>query len=244
MLGILYPFTTDPVLLTVVGFAMVTMVYIMVAVGFALYVPELFPTEIRMRGVGFSNTAGRLMTILTPQLIPVLVAGFGVLGVVTMEGALLLLMALVVGFTGVETKEKSLEALAPGAHLAPPRQRADTGAPPGLEPDRSSRYPRACTLLIPPPRAAWGRAGWGRGLRRARCRPESQKKNSPQRHGGQGEENLRAPRAIDLLLVLCVSVVKSKSRAARAVRRRLRDPHPAPPPCCARGRDEKCARPR
>jgi putative MFS transporter len=117
-----YPFMVDPTALTIVGFAMVTVVYVMVAVGWALYVPELFPTEIRMRGSGFSNMMGRLMTILTPQLVVPLLAAFGVEGVVAMVSGLLIVQALVVGFTGIETKEQPLEALAPrddAARLAP-----------------------------------------------------------------------------------------------------------------------------
>jgi putative MFS transporter len=124
-----YPFTTDPTLLMIVGFAMVTVVYVMVAIGWALYVPELFPTEIRMRGAGFSNTMGRLMNIATPWLVVPLFAAFGVAGVVAMVSVLLILQAVVVGFFGIETKERPLEALAPrddaglaaGAALLPNR---------------------------------------------------------------------------------------------------------------------------
>jgi len=52
---------------TLGGFALVTSIYVLVAVAWSLYVPELFPTVIRMRGAGFCNTLGRMFTILTPQ---------------------------------------------------------------------------------------------------------------------------------------------------------------------------------
>ena len=111
--GAAYPEMTDPVLVTIAGFLLVTSVYVVVAVAFALYVPELFPTEIRMRGAGFCNAAGRMMTILTPQLIVPLFASAGVFGVVAVVSALLLLMAVLVGLFGVETRSKPLEALTP-----------------------------------------------------------------------------------------------------------------------------------
>jgi len=113
VLGFAYPFAPSEALLTVVGFALVTCVYVMVAVAWALYVPELFPTEIRMRGAGFCNTMGRLMTIVTPQIVPIIFVAAGVLGVVAMLSALLLVQAVAVAFFGIETRQQSLEALRP-----------------------------------------------------------------------------------------------------------------------------------
>jgi MFS transporter, putative metabolite:H+ symporter len=112
-LGFAYPFATSDALLTAVGFALVSCVYVMVAVAWALYVPELFPTEIRMRGVGFCNTMGRLMTIITPQVVPIIFISAGVIGVVTMLAALLLVQAIAVAFFGIETRRQSLERLRP-----------------------------------------------------------------------------------------------------------------------------------
>jgi MFS transporter, putative metabolite:H+ symporter len=85
----------------------------MVAVAWALYVPELFPTEIRMRGAGLCNTMGRLMTIITPQIVPVIFLRAGVVGVVGMLAALLLIQTIAVAFFGIETRQQSLEALRP-----------------------------------------------------------------------------------------------------------------------------------
>jgi MFS transporter, putative metabolite:H+ symporter len=115
LFGALYPTISDPALLTVVGFLLVTSVYVLVAIAWGLYVPELFPTEVRMRGAGFCNTAGRLMTILTPQLVVPLFAAFGVAGVIALAGALLAIQAVLVAWLGIETKAKPLEALVPEA---------------------------------------------------------------------------------------------------------------------------------
>jgi MFS transporter, putative metabolite:H+ symporter len=97
-----------------VGFARVACVYVMVAVAWALYVPEMFPTEIRMRGAGFCNTMGRLMTIVTPQIVPLIFVDAGLLGVVTMLAALLLIHAIAVAAFGIGTRRQPLEALRPG----------------------------------------------------------------------------------------------------------------------------------
>ena len=77
-----------------------------------------------MRGVGFCNTAGRLMTVLTPQLIVPLFAATGVAGVIALVAGLLALQAALIAWLGIETKEQPLEALVPqsdatAASLAP-----------------------------------------------------------------------------------------------------------------------------
>jgi len=111
--GALYPQTTDPNLLMLIGFMLVASVYVLVAIAWGLYVPELFPTEVRMRGAGFCNTAGRMMTILTPQLTVPLFAEFGVSGVISMVAGLLILQVIMVALFGIETRKKALEALVP-----------------------------------------------------------------------------------------------------------------------------------
>ena len=65
------------------GFVLVTSIYVLVGVAWSLYVPELFPTVIRMRGAGFCNTLGRFFTILTPQITTFLFGVGGVTSVVS-----------------------------------------------------------------------------------------------------------------------------------------------------------------
>jgi MFS transporter, putative metabolite:H+ symporter len=116
LLGILYPYSNHPIFLSLVGFALVTVLYILVAFAFALYVPELFPTEVRMRGAGFCNTIGRMMTIVTPYMVAAIFGGYGIGGVVGLMVAFLAVETLVVALLGIETKQKPLEAIAP-AHV-------------------------------------------------------------------------------------------------------------------------------
>jgi putative MFS transporter len=113
--GSLYPNLVDPAYVTLGGFALVTSIYVLVGVAWSLYVPELFPTVIRMRGAGFCNTLGRMFTILTPQITTLLFAWAGVTAVVGYVVALLVLQVIVVLAFGVETKQVSLEMLEEGA---------------------------------------------------------------------------------------------------------------------------------
>ncbi|SDD74415.1 MFS transporter [Paraburkholderia lycopersici] len=113
VLGALYPNVSAPALLAVIGFALVTTIYAMVAFAWALYVPELFPTDLRMRGSGFCNTLGRLMTVLTPWLVVWLYGRYQLPGVVAAMLGLLVVQILVVAVFGIETRGFSLETLAP-----------------------------------------------------------------------------------------------------------------------------------
>ena len=113
LFGALYPTVSDPTLLTLVGFLLVTSIYVLVAIAWGLYIPELFPTELRMRGAGFCNTAGRMMTIVTPQLMVPLFVAFGIGGVIGIVALLLAVQGVLVACFGIETKARSLEALVP-----------------------------------------------------------------------------------------------------------------------------------
>ncbi len=107
--GILYPNVTDPVLLPIVGFALTVPIYVMVALLFAIYIPELFPTEVRLRASGICNTFGRGATIMTPFLVVSLFQSNGISGVLTLMIGLLVVQIAVVALLGVEPRRRSLE---------------------------------------------------------------------------------------------------------------------------------------
>jgi putative MFS transporter len=109
--GLIYPQLSDPTYVTLTGFILVAAIFVLVAIAWGMYVPELFPTTIRMRGTGFCNTLGRFMTILTPQIVTALFASFGIVAVLAFVVSLLVLQAIVVMFLGIETKQMPLEAL-------------------------------------------------------------------------------------------------------------------------------------
>ena len=112
ILGSVYPFMYQPVLVVLVGFGLVSAVYALVALCFGLYVPELFPTDIRMRGAGVCNTLGRMMTIVTPYFVVGLYGGYGIVGVVSLMVFLLILQMAAILVFGIDTRGRSLEALA------------------------------------------------------------------------------------------------------------------------------------
>lgn len=111
-LGFCYQFVTDPNLLLLTGFLIVCALFVIVIVGQAVYVPELFGTSYRMRGVGLAGTAGRL-TATGVQFLILWLFGLGGVSLVvgTLSGALLLVAVIVITL-GVETSGRSLEAVA------------------------------------------------------------------------------------------------------------------------------------
>ncbi|MBV9782249.1 MAG: MFS transporter [Acidisphaera sp.] len=96
------------------GFLMFSLIYFLVSVIVAGYVPELFPTEMRMRGNGVCNTIGRLTTIFVPFAVVALYRAGGVTAVLAGVTLALLLQALAAWTTGTETNRQSLEAIAAG----------------------------------------------------------------------------------------------------------------------------------
>ncbi|HYA61663.1 MAG TPA: MFS transporter [Candidatus Sulfotelmatobacter sp.] len=111
LFGGIYPFVRDPSLLPVSGFLLVVPIYILVALLFAIYIPELFPTDVRMRAVGICNTLGRTATIFTPFLVVALFRSYGVGGVVSLMIGLLVVQIVAVHFWGIEPKLRRLEEM-------------------------------------------------------------------------------------------------------------------------------------
>ena len=74
-------------------------IYILVTLLFAIYVPELFPTEeVRMRASGICNTFGRGATIVTPFIVVALLKSHGIGGVLSFIIGLLIVQILLVLF--------------------------------------------------------------------------------------------------------------------------------------------------
>ena len=109
--GSVYPFVRDPILLPIAGFLLVVPIYVNVTLLFAIYVPELFPTEVRMRAAGICNTFGRGATIITPFLVVALLKAYGIGGVLSLMVGLLMVQIFVVFLFGVEPRKRRLEEL-------------------------------------------------------------------------------------------------------------------------------------
>jgi putative MFS transporter len=118
VLGIIYPMISDPVLLPAVGFALTVPIYVLVALLFGVYIPELFPTEVRLRASGIVNTLGRGATIVTPFMVVSLFEARGVAGVMALMIGLLVVQIVAVWAFGIEPRHRSLEELK-GEEAAP-----------------------------------------------------------------------------------------------------------------------------
>ncbi|MBN8892875.1 MAG: MFS transporter [Acetobacteraceae bacterium SCN 69-10] len=99
-------------LAVVLGFVMFALIYFMVAIIVAGYVPELFPTSVRMRGNGITSTVGRLATIFVPFGVVALFNAGGVAAVLFGVAVALMLQALLAIGYKVETNGRSLESIA------------------------------------------------------------------------------------------------------------------------------------
>lgn len=113
--GAIYPFVSSPMLLPIIGLLLTIPIYVLVALLFAVYVPELFPTPVRLRASGICNTLGRGATIVTPFIVVALFAQHGIVGVLAMMIGLLAIQIVVVAWLGVEPTGERLEDLQPDA---------------------------------------------------------------------------------------------------------------------------------
>jgi putative MFS transporter len=109
--GVVYPFAQSAVAITALGFAITCCIYVLSSFSVATYVPELFPTRLRLRGAGLSNTVGRAVSIGIPYAVAASFMRFGIAGVLTLIVGTLLAQALIVALIGTETKRRSLEAI-------------------------------------------------------------------------------------------------------------------------------------
>jgi putative MFS transporter len=119
LVGSFYPFITQPAILMVVGFLLIVPIYVLVALLFAIYIPELFPTEVRLRAAGICNTFGRGAIIFMPFIVVALFRSHGVGGVLVFMIALLVVQIVVVLTLGVEPKKRRLEEIEAEPAVAP-----------------------------------------------------------------------------------------------------------------------------
>lgn len=108
-LGVIYPFMGDGAGLIVVGFCLVSVIYVMLATGFAMHVPELFPTKYRLRGTAISATAGRIATAMVQFVVVAIFAWKGLFGVLATLAGILVFQAVIFLIFGFETKGRGLE---------------------------------------------------------------------------------------------------------------------------------------
>ncbi len=109
--GVAYAFVQTPLLIAMIGFAVVSIVMGLNAFVIAMYIPESFPTDLRMRGTGFCVTMSRIAAAVSPYLILTIYKAYQVPGVACFIVSSLVILAVTFGFFVTETKDKSLEEL-------------------------------------------------------------------------------------------------------------------------------------
>ena len=112
VLGLVYPLVGNGVELIAVGFGVTFCAYAIVAVGVALYIPELFPTRLRLRGASVALGISRLSSSQIGFVIVLIFGAFGIGGVAAFLSGSMVVMALAVMLFGRETSNRSLEAIA------------------------------------------------------------------------------------------------------------------------------------
>lgn len=120
LFGGIYPFVKTGTVLLTVGFALTVPIYVLVALLFGIYIPELFPTEVRLRASGICNTFGRGATIFTPFLVVSLFTRHGITGVLALMVGLLLAQIVMVATLGIEPRKRSLEEMSVISKEPPP----------------------------------------------------------------------------------------------------------------------------
>lgn len=110
--GLFYSIQTASFGLLITGLVLNTAIYFISATGTAIYTPEILPTAVRMRGMGFALFAGRIAAGLTPFIASAVISGAGNALIVVGGVAFLyvILAAALIAF-GPNTSGRTLEAL-------------------------------------------------------------------------------------------------------------------------------------
>lgn len=107
--GMMYAFSSSQFAATSWGFVTFTLIYYLVSIIQAGYIPELFPTEVRMRLSCVCVVAGRIASIIMPFCVVYLFHTGGMVMVASTVAVLLCIQAVATLIWGIETRNKSLE---------------------------------------------------------------------------------------------------------------------------------------
>lgn len=107
--GVAYVYTRNQAELVAVGFGLTLCAYAQVALGFGLYIPELFPTRLRLRGVAVAGSIGRLAGAGIQFVIVGLFTTLGIGAVAAFLVGALIVQAIALVSLGRETHGHALE---------------------------------------------------------------------------------------------------------------------------------------
>jgi putative MFS transporter len=105
----IYSLQTIDIFIMLSGFFMTALIYFYVCFSCSIYVPELFPTQIRMRGMGIANAIGRFTAVVSPYGVAWLLSNYDVATVFLALNIFVIVISLLILWLGVETRYESLE---------------------------------------------------------------------------------------------------------------------------------------
>jgi len=111
LLGYIYSLQRSETLIVILGFILTIVIYVYVCLACSVYVPEMWPTEARLRGTGFANAVGRVSAIFSPYGVAWLLSNYGPTAVFIGLGVVVIILAAIITTMGVETRHKSLETI-------------------------------------------------------------------------------------------------------------------------------------
>lgn len=110
VMGIITSKQTTMTALIASTFVLNTFIYMYVCYASAVYVPEMWPTSVKLSGSGFCNAMGRVSNIFFPFLVTSVAAGsMGSNGVFVLISAVAVIIAVSIIVFGVETRGESVE---------------------------------------------------------------------------------------------------------------------------------------
>lgn len=120
VLGPVFAVQENHAAICILGFFLQVIVEMYVVFSSGVYVPEIWPTEVRMRGTGLANSIGRISGIIAPFCVSFLLSGFGTLPVFAMMSVVAASAAIVIVALGFDTRGMTAEEIgnvSAGAHL-------------------------------------------------------------------------------------------------------------------------------
>ena len=112
LMGLIYPLQTGALPIMATGLVLTCTMYFISAVGYGIYIPEILPTGIRLRGMGTAALIGRITSALTPFAVSAVLSRWGDPFVVVVGvGLLYVVLAPAFALLGPSTRGRSLETL-------------------------------------------------------------------------------------------------------------------------------------
>lgn len=115
VLGYVYSIQTSETKIIIYGLIMIFFLYMYVCFSSAVYIPELWPTHMRLRGSGFVNSVGRVVAVFAPYGVAALLTHYDSITVFITLGGLLICCAVILFTFGIETRKVSLEEITKSA---------------------------------------------------------------------------------------------------------------------------------